>query len=1223
MVTAAASASTAHHLQPAKLVSPSVGGSPSRLSGVTAWRSERGGAVSVDPRGVYDLVAHREVPCCADFPHTITIATFDPHTGRITGTGTNPQFSLTGSLVGSQIIMNIVYPGSSYTGTITGTVGPGLHMSGTFTDSLGQSGTWTATRLKCPEPKTGNLVCNGDFSSGNGAFTSGYAYSPSSLGPPATYSVGANPTSLNGAWPAMGDHTTGSGPMMIVNGSTNPNVTVWSETVSVVRGTQYRFTIWVASLYPDPASLQFDVNGVPLAVFAAPVRIATWAKDSASWQSGSNTTAILSIVDKNTDYGGNDFALDDISWTRIQSGGAVVQNGSLEDLNGAWTNTRCGYMALPAASTAIADWTVSPTTDGQVAWTKGLTCDGYTAADGLSFVDLTGLGAASLHGALQQQLTTVAGQQYTFSIDEYAHNGCSLSVTVGAQSVTLRSAGPSFVVGHTTWTPHLGSFKGDPQDTTPTLTIMNARPGADICFIDDIRVQVGGGGGGDPGEPTPEPGCRYSSFRFGPVVAEASCFVRRGGKYVADGRVRVGGVDFIPVSGKITVEPSAFEISGDVEVRVSSISLYKGQLDWRFSGNKYDFSINLPSSIKGFRIGGTARCKDGSYSDSQHRPGTCSHHGGVEEWLDRSAVDGHIELSERGASLRLLAALPAVFGGVTGEVTLAADDHSGLHLDSLKITAAEAQLGAVHVSHLLFSYQATAGGDRWEGSAMVNLPLKLPPIDGDVVIEGGGLSYVSGGVSNLNRLIAQAVFLQSVHFSITFKPNFGLSGAMSLSAGPSLNGQTAARMDGKMTFTSGNPAIFRIEGDLTLVSKEVASAYLEFRTSGQLDFGGKLDFTQGGFGLKASVDGFIEPDAFNAAGHGELDIAGQSALSGDGVVSSKGIAACAQFSVAFATWRVGAGYYWPARNQLNVMAAACDVGPWRVAKSLATLRGLEAVTAPLASPPTMFALPRGLPGTVFGVFSSSAAPQVEITSPSGEQFTTPATPNAIVRGPRVLILRNDVAHVTYVAVAAPAAGIWRVIPLPGSEPVTEVREADGLTEPVVRARVAGQRHQRRLDWTLRPLPGQRVRFYEQSGALGRTIAVTARARGSARFTPTDGPGGPRKIMALVEQDGLPRATISVASYTAPPPFLPERPRRVQARRVGNSLHIAWTGGQRTKTYLVKVLLSDGRGLIYFRRANKHSLIVARVSRHTSGTVAITAISASGRRTRAVRVRISA
>jgi hypothetical protein len=31
--------------------------------------------------------------------------------------------------------------------------------------------------------------------------------------------------------------------------------------------------------------------------------------------------------------------------------------------------------------------------------------------------------------------------------------------------------------------------------------------------------------------------------------------------------------------------------------------------------------------------GATAQCRDGSYSFSQHRSGTCSHHGGVAKWL--------------------------------------------------------------------------------------------------------------------------------------------------------------------------------------------------------------------------------------------------------------------------------------------------------------------------------------------------------------------------------------------------------------------------------------------------------------------------------------------------------------------------------------------------------------------------------------------------------------
>lgn len=38
------------------------------------------------------------------------------------------------------------------------------------------------------------------------------------------------------------------------------------------------------------------------------------------------------------------------------------------------------------------------------------------------------------------------------------------------------------------------------------------------------------------------------------------------------------------------------------------------------------YSATVPS-------GASAQCRDGTYSFSQHRSGTCSHHGGVAEWL--------------------------------------------------------------------------------------------------------------------------------------------------------------------------------------------------------------------------------------------------------------------------------------------------------------------------------------------------------------------------------------------------------------------------------------------------------------------------------------------------------------------------------------------------------------------------------------------------------------
>src|SRR5260370_344319 len=41
-----------------------------------------------------------------------------------------------------------------------------------------------------------------------------------------------------------------------------------------------------------------------------------------------------------------------------------------------------------------------------------------------------------------------------------------------------------------------------------------------------------------------------------------------------------------------------------------------------------------PEQTAAAPAGATARCRDGTYSFSQHRSGTCSHHGGVATWLD-------------------------------------------------------------------------------------------------------------------------------------------------------------------------------------------------------------------------------------------------------------------------------------------------------------------------------------------------------------------------------------------------------------------------------------------------------------------------------------------------------------------------------------------------------------------------------------------------------------
>ncbi|MBQ0016422.1 MAG: DUF3761 domain-containing protein [Bacteroidales bacterium] len=53
----------------------------------------------------------------------------------------------------------------------------------------------------------------------------------------------------------------------------------------------------------------------------------------------------------------------------------------------------------------------------------------------------------------------------------------------------------------------------------------------------------------------------------------------------------------------------------------------------RYYTNSYGRRVQSPTRYSSAPAGATALCRDGSYSFSQSRRGTCSHHGGVARWF--------------------------------------------------------------------------------------------------------------------------------------------------------------------------------------------------------------------------------------------------------------------------------------------------------------------------------------------------------------------------------------------------------------------------------------------------------------------------------------------------------------------------------------------------------------------------------------------------------------
>lgn len=183
-----------------------------------------------------------------------------------------------------------------------------------------------------------NLVPNGNFSAGNTGFTSGYTYSPGNLVPPGTYSIANNPYNSNSLFGSFDPY---SGPLqMVVNGSVVPGVNVYtSSPVAVTPGTDYVAGTRVAPNYDaSSALLAFSVNGVLLgSPFAPKDAVGVYKDFTFPWNSGTATSATLSLVDLNTAYVGNDFALNSVSLTPVPAGGttSVPEPASVALLAGA------------------------------------------------------------------------------------------------------------------------------------------------------------------------------------------------------------------------------------------------------------------------------------------------------------------------------------------------------------------------------------------------------------------------------------------------------------------------------------------------------------------------------------------------------------------------------------------------------------------------------------------------------------------------------------------------------------------------------------------------------------------------------------------------------------------------------------------------------------------------------------------------------------------------
>jgi hypothetical protein len=683
------------------------------------------------------------------------------------------------------------------------------------------------------------------------------------------------------------------------------------------------------------------------------------------------------------------------------------------------------------------------------------------------------------------------------------------------------------------------------------------------------------------------------TVRFDYVDARSeSCMVRRQGRFEAtNAAVRINGLIVEPADDSrptLVIDPANQTIKGRELTRPWRVSvdsspdipIYAGPIDWKFSGTG-----DGPRKVLGFDISGVKKLKGlpvTGYDASFLRSG-------------KATIKPTLSLSFWPFNY---------FGAVTSSTTFTTDNDNGADFSGLELKLAKVTALALELKNVQLKWQQ---GGTWAGAATLVLrTAKSLEVGAGFGIKEGGFDYLRGSIGNLNKPIGSGIFLQSIGFEVKDSP-LQLAGSIGVSAGPSVAGVKAVSVGGTLRATLADPFIVEIRGTAEVADRfKLGEAFVSYSSTGLFQFGAKADWDFWRLSLGGSVDGWVDGfQAFNVEGslRACLDVWGPDPCgSAKGILSSRGIAGC----VGVYGYYVGAGATW---NFDFDAFTGCDLAPYREVKP---------EQARASATLTRSRLPKGLRSAAWEVTAEGDPTGVTLAGPNGQSVTVSRDAPVVQNDRFYAQLRQD--GTTFVLVNKPAAGVWTLSD-DGASPVRLVREARGLPEPSVSARVRGRGRSRVLSWNARRIPGQRVTFAEIGRGVRNAITTTKAARGSARFRLADGPAGRRRIVALVEQNGLPRTTLTAGSYRAPGTLRPGRPRALKAQRRKSRLVVTWRPRPAGFRHAVYFRLSDGRRIVKVVSAKRRRVVLKSVPRRVSARIKVQGLGNANGKGPAARVSV--
>jgi hypothetical protein len=248
--------------------------------------------------------------------------------------------------------------------------------------------TYTVTSTTVSPTTNANLIGNPSFENGTSGFYSDYTYSTTNTsGAQFAYGIVKNANTWFSGF-ISGPDRSGSGFMLVADGATSPNSVIWSQTVPVETSKSYTFSFWVQALVANsPAKFQVLINGSPITI--SPISpsnggSAGWNQISGTWNSGVATIATIKIIDTNIASAGNDFALDDISFSAPTSKSCNLSTQITVSIGGSTPITNFSY------TTPVCKNATNPSPTGILGFVTGGTYSDDNATGLLSYwIDAT------------------------------------------------------------------------------------------------------------------------------------------------------------------------------------------------------------------------------------------------------------------------------------------------------------------------------------------------------------------------------------------------------------------------------------------------------------------------------------------------------------------------------------------------------------------------------------------------------------------------------------------------------------------------------------------------------------------------------------------------------------------------------------------------------------------------------------------------------------------